>query len=325
MANIPNRSRAAFAIPHQRDGDQDILSIGRQCAARSCGLVDFLPITCAHCSEPFCMEHQLPQSHDCKKWDPSVADRRALECPLCSTPIAVPLGEDPNIRMSQHFDNDCVIITGKDAKKSSTPICSRPRCEKRLWQPIECVKCHNKFCAAHRYPEMHSCTSVSEPATASTHQANPFSNLSSQASAKSTAAMAAFKRSLASSNSSTPRSVPRRASAVVVSSNISTGALSASASTPVSAGADKMKSVFSSKDRCVSPFPAHTREFSKRTSLELSSSPSPHATSLTPQSDATVDTDKPRSPTAATSTRCAPNDFTFDTLPIVPRPLFGTA
>ena len=59
--------------------------------------------------------------------------------PLCSKLISVPPGEDPNIRIGRHVDEECSVTTGKaPSKASSTPVCGHKRCGKRLWQPISC-------------------------------------------------------------------------------------------------------------------------------------------------------------------------------------------
>lgn len=137
MSKTPEESRAAFAVHVNRE-PQEVLSIGQQCSAPTCHLIDFLPIKCHLCSEPFCQDHHRPESHQCSKWNPLEADRRAMECPLCKTLIAIPPGEDPNIKIGRHVDNECEVMNGKEAKKSLTPICARPRCDKRLWQPIQC-------------------------------------------------------------------------------------------------------------------------------------------------------------------------------------------
>ena len=137
MSGTPEKSRAAYAVHVDRE-PQDLLNIGQQCSEKTCNLIDFLPIKCNLCSAPFCQDHHRPEAHQCAKYNPLEADRRAIECPLCKTLIAIPPGEDPNIKIGHHVDTECKVMHGKDAKKSSTPVCARARCEKRLWQPIQC-------------------------------------------------------------------------------------------------------------------------------------------------------------------------------------------
>ena len=161
MSNNASDSRAAtYAVaPGSQDGE--LLNIGQQCSAteQKCTVVDYLPYVCDHCKKRFCSDHRMPEAHSCEKWDQSMADRRALECelfvsflvafkkarilmeiigPLCSELIAIPPGEDPNLRLGRHVDRDCVVMHGKTAKQSTTPTCSRARCGKPLWQPITC-------------------------------------------------------------------------------------------------------------------------------------------------------------------------------------------
>jgi hypothetical protein len=140
--------------------DQALLAIGRQCSKPSCLLVDFLPFRCQHCEEHFCGEHFLPAGHDCSKYDESKYNRVAPSCtfhilpssvnssdglrllgPLCNEPVAVPLGQDPNIRMEQHINSQCSVMTGKSKKTKSAPVCSKGKCEKVLFSPIRCTVC----------------------------------------------------------------------------------------------------------------------------------------------------------------------------------------
>ncbi|KAI5117443.1 hypothetical protein M0805_005822 [Coniferiporia weirii] len=303
MSFTPEESRAAFAVPQEHDAAaQDILSVGKQCAARSCGVVDFLPTKCNHCSDFFCTDHQRPESHDCAKWDPSAADRRAHACPVCSSLIAIPPGEDPNVRMERHINSECVVVTGAAVGKTSAPVCSQNRCGKLLWQPIDCEKCHKKFCATHRYPDVHSC-----PSAASKQSSQP--TLMSQANAKKVAALAAFKRSVAASSSNnrpSPKPAPKRAPALPTPSSTSTSAPAGSVAAAVSSGGDKVKATFSSKGR---PEP----------SLSL------HAPVPPPVSGDAVN-NKRRAPTTPTSSRCASDQqSTSGSRSFVPRSLFGTA
>ncbi|GLB38343.1 putative AN1-like Zinc finger [Lyophyllum shimeji] len=90
-----------------------LLDIGKQCSQPSCLLVDFLPFKCQHCQESFCQEHFKAAAHNCSKYDESKYNRVAPDCPLCSTPVAVRPGQDPNDRMEEHFAKECSVMTGK--------------------------------------------------------------------------------------------------------------------------------------------------------------------------------------------------------------------
>lgn len=55
--------------------------------------------------------------------------------PICNTPVAIPPGQDPNIRMTQHIENEC----GKGKEEvSKLPRCANGRCHKVLYAPINC-------------------------------------------------------------------------------------------------------------------------------------------------------------------------------------------
>lgn len=142
MSDLNPERRVVYAVtPGERSSEQEeLLSVGTRCTAKGCSQFDFLPFKCSHCNEQYCQEHFLPEVHSCSKWDKNAADRRALECPFCQALIAIPPGEDPNIRIGRHIDDDCLVLGQNKSSggKKKTPICRRPKCGKRLWQPIEC-------------------------------------------------------------------------------------------------------------------------------------------------------------------------------------------
>ncbi|KZS93625.1 hypothetical protein SISNIDRAFT_474213 [Sistotremastrum niveocremeum HHB9708] len=190
-----------------------LLFVGQQCSDKTCHLVDFLPLKCQHCAQPFCGEHFLPQNHSCEKYDVTKFDRVAPQCPLCNTPIAIPPGEDPNIKMSHHLETSCSSTTGRSSRTtSSTPRCQNVKCKKVLFAPIRCDSCRHQFCAEHRFPNGHNCSSLKSSLAA------PAKSTPSATSAKSTpsaqASLAAFKRTLASAKHAAK---PAPASSSVVS------------------------------------------------------------------------------------------------------------
>ncbi|KAF8517417.1 hypothetical protein BU17DRAFT_49861 [Hysterangium stoloniferum] len=160
-----------------------LLFIGQQCHSETCYMVDFLPFKCDHCKESFCADHYKPGQHPCDKFDASKHDRVAPPCPLCGTPIAIPLEQDPNLRMEQHIENDCKVTTGRSARPGM-PLCARGNCGKRLFAPIKCNDCGKQFCAAHRFPSSHTCArpvqkpaaSPSSPAVSKRKNAKPASS-----------------------------------------------------------------------------------------------------------------------------------------------------
>ncbi|KAI0061412.1 hypothetical protein BV25DRAFT_1838930 [Artomyces pyxidatus] len=187
--------------------DQQMLSIGKQCSDSTCGLVDFLPFKCQHCAQSYCAEHFRPTAHHCEQYDESKYNRVAPECPLCNEPVAIPPGEDPNVRMDRHFDTDCSVMTGKTRKAKSGPTCARGKCGKVLFAPIRCQKCNQQFCPEHRFPADHSCSSTASSSKPSTSKPS-FANAKSQASAAGAQAMAAFKRSATAASAAKPSLPP---------------------------------------------------------------------------------------------------------------------
>ena len=81
MARTPEEIRAAYAQGRpERTDDQELLNVGHSCGYDSCDLVAFLTFECQYCKERHCSEHKAPEDHECKKWNPMLADRRVLEC-----------------------------------------------------------------------------------------------------------------------------------------------------------------------------------------------------------------------------------------------------
>ncbi|TFK88192.1 hypothetical protein K466DRAFT_575484 [Polyporus arcularius HHB13444] len=179
--------------------DTHLLEVGKQCSSPSCLLVDFLPFKCQHCGDHFCGDHFLPNAHSCAKYDAAKHDRIAPPCPLCNTPVAIPPGQDPNVRMERHINTECSVMTGRKAK-SGTPTCARPKCGKVLFAPIRCDSCKQQFCPQHRFPKDHTC--AANRASSKQSPANTWANVSNQTSAASAAAVAALKRATATPTSS---------------------------------------------------------------------------------------------------------------------------
>ena len=151
---------ASSSSSSAQDRDNQLLEVGKQCSHPSCLLVDFLPFKCHHCELSFCQDHFKVDAHKCPKYDESKYNRVAPNCmsdliirtliyitfffllgPLCNIPVAVRSGQDPNVRMDIHLDQECSVVTGK-VKSKSTPVCARGNCKKVLFSPIRCdVRC----------------------------------------------------------------------------------------------------------------------------------------------------------------------------------------
>ncbi|TBU44464.1 hypothetical protein BD309DRAFT_862210 [Dichomitus squalens] len=218
--------------------DVQLLEVGKQCSDPTCLLVDFLPFKCQHCAQPFCGEHFLPTAHHCAQYDAAKLDRVAPSCPLCNTPVAIPPGQDPNIRMERHINSECSVMTGRSGKANAAPHCARPKCGKVLFSPIRCDSCKQQFCPQHRFPKDHSCSTSRASVSRQPAATNTWANVQNQTSAASAAATAAIKRATATA-STAPRthSQPK---AQPPSSDAKSGSSSSSRSSP-----------FSATDRCV--------------------------------------------------------------------------
>ncbi|KAK0464251.1 uncharacterized protein EV420DRAFT_1515569 [Desarmillaria tabescens] len=186
--------------------DAQLLAIGKQCSHSSCFLVDFLPFKCQHCELPYCQEHFLAKAHHCLKYDETKHNRVAPNCPLCNEPVAIPPGQDPNVKMESHLTTECSATTGR-AKTKSLPVCQRVKCGKTLYSPIRCDKCRKQFCPSHRFPSDHSCSPT--PVTGASRLLNLNTNsitvnaksLNAKASAVGAATVDAVKKSIPSSSS----------------------------------------------------------------------------------------------------------------------------
>ncbi|VDC04447.1 unnamed protein product [Peniophora sp. CBMAI 1063] len=187
------------------DREQSLLAIGHQCSHVSCNLVDFLPFKCQHCSESFCGDHFLPNQHSCAKYDEFSHNRVAPDCPLCNEPVAIPPGEDPNVRMERHLNAECSVMTGKT--KSKTPRCARGKCGKVLYAPIHCDKCSLDFCPTHRFPATHNCSSLASSSNKSASvkpvQRKPVTSSGPTSSQAGKKALASAKEGVASVKAST--------------------------------------------------------------------------------------------------------------------------
>ncbi|KAF8442828.1 hypothetical protein L210DRAFT_3396343 [Boletus edulis BED1] len=189
--------------------DTQLLSIGQQCSESSCLLVDFLPFKCQHCSKSFCGEHFLVAAHHCPQYDESKHNRVAPSCPLCNTPVAIPPGEDPNIRMERHISTECSVMTGKSGRIRSQPACARGKCGKVLYAPITCDACKKQYCPQHRFPKDHNCSSTTSTAASSSKS-------------RSIPSLAGFKLPTKTPTAQTSNASSARARPVATSSGAST-------------------------------------------------------------------------------------------------------
>ncbi|KAJ3983605.1 hypothetical protein F5890DRAFT_1462715 [Lentinula detonsa] len=192
------------------DQDGPLLDVGKQCSHPTCNLVDFLPFKCQHCQVSFCQDHYKVAEHSCPKYDENKHNRIAPNCPLCNEPVAIRPGQDPNIRMEDHFARQCSVMTGHVAKKS-TPVCAQRKCGKVLFAPIHCDKCRKSFCPSHRFPGDHACNTIQTARSGVSANSRPFAlNTASHAASSTVDAIKKTLSSTSNTNNSVVASAPSK-------------------------------------------------------------------------------------------------------------------
>lgn len=126
---------------------------GKHCAL--CSQFDTLAKACEWCNSIFCKHHFMPDEHDCQQRN---LERENLfpTCPLCNKKLKVKSGDDTNNIVNEHLDSGCIKYVFKKERKRP---CSHKGCDAHK-APIQCPKCHHKFCVTHRFPDDHNCFSV---------------------------------------------------------------------------------------------------------------------------------------------------------------------
>lgn len=173
------------------------------CAFDECRQFDFLPLLCTECGGKYCGEHSTPLQHRCDRrlapWEEGEEEEAGYLAPRCGFCGEVPRvwqrsagdrGRQEAVR--RHVEGgECSVVkeafSNRDRQKqSSGPQCSHRRCNKSLATlRLECPKCGQGFCAAHREVAKHDCpaaNSVPRPQNGAARQSAP-------AAASATAAM----------------------------------------------------------------------------------------------------------------------------------------
>ncbi|KAF9943059.1 zinc finger, AN1-type domain [Mortierella alpina] len=144
----------------------ELPSIGKHCSDSTCSQLDFLPFSCQYCKQIFCQDHWRLEGHVCPKRDEATQqDQRVPICPLCSKPVPVKKGEDPNLRMEQHISAGCPEPATTTSKPIYTNSCHFKACKNRSAIPIVCQKCRLNYCLKHRLEGDHACASLQSTTT----------------------------------------------------------------------------------------------------------------------------------------------------------------
>ncbi len=95
---------------------------GKQCSHLECKQLDFLAVSCTHCSKSFCKIHLSPFVHTCQGFKDNV---------LSDSDLAE--------KERERWQVKC-FLTG---------------CNKKDLIPMYCLKCNQHFCLAHRHEDQH--------------------------------------------------------------------------------------------------------------------------------------------------------------------------
>ncbi|CAG0918034.1 unnamed protein product [Notodromas monacha] len=131
-------------------------SVSARCVANFFLSSDFLPVKCDACGKVFCNDHYSYAAHDC-----SGALQRDVQvpvCPLCGIAVPVKRGEQPDIKVGEHIDNNCNSDVALSRKKVYANKCSMKGCKRKEMVPISCPDCGQNFCLSHRLGADHKCT-----------------------------------------------------------------------------------------------------------------------------------------------------------------------
>ncbi|CAH0563658.1 unnamed protein product [Brassicogethes aeneus] len=129
--------------------------LGKQCSKSDCKKLDFLSIKCDACSQTFCGEHYSYLTHNCP--NTYKKDNQVPVCPLCNIPCPVGRGQQPDVVVGAHIDNDCQADPAKSRRKVFTNRCSFKKCKNKEVIPVICSECKLNFCLKHRHAVDHSC------------------------------------------------------------------------------------------------------------------------------------------------------------------------
>lgn len=129
--------------------------LGEHCSERSCHKLDFLPVKCDACQKIFCHSHMSYLQHNCES--AYKKDVQVPVCPLCNNPVPAKRGEQPDIAVGAHIDNNCKSDTAQNRRKVFSNRCSAKGCKIKEMIPVDCSECLLNFCLKHRHPVDHQC------------------------------------------------------------------------------------------------------------------------------------------------------------------------
>ncbi|WVQ78596.1 hypothetical protein IAT38_000682 [Cryptococcus sp. DSM 104549] len=161
----------------------ELMFLGQECNHADCHLHDFLPFSCPACHQSYCQPHFLPSQHSCTApLPPSMVDRIAPTCPMCSEIVPYPKSLNPNEAVERHIlSGTCTGFQGGEERKKAEAkrrrdegeVCWKKNCGKVLVVKMKCEACQHVFCPTHRHPNTHTCTPNSTPSSSRTGTPQP--------------------------------------------------------------------------------------------------------------------------------------------------------
>ncbi|KAF9451226.1 hypothetical protein P691DRAFT_663715 [Macrolepiota fuliginosa MF-IS2] len=142
--------------------DNSLLDIGAQCSVPSCSVQDFLPIFCPSCSQYFCQDHVHSDLHS------------------CPTPTPPAQSDTQHDKLQRCALDNCNKLS-LDAYNETTAAA--------------CPTCKRSFCAHHRHPISHKCTSTTTLSQAPASTKNEKARALLAKVSSSSTAKAPFRRS----------------------------------------------------------------------------------------------------------------------------------
>ncbi|CAO3564144.1 unnamed protein product [Mortierella alpina] len=143
----------------------ELPSIGKHCSDSTCSQLDFLPFSCQYCKQSFARTTGGWKVMSVRNETRPHSRTNGCPCPLCSKPVPVKKGEDPNLRMEQHISAGCPEPATTTSKPIYTNSCHFKACKNRSAIPIICQKCRLNYCLKHRLEGDHACASLQSTTT----------------------------------------------------------------------------------------------------------------------------------------------------------------
>ncbi|PFH35951.1 AN1 family Zinc finger domain-containing protein [Besnoitia besnoiti] len=183
---------------------------GDVCSEPLCGMRDFLPFNCNKCGSVFCVDHFVPERHNCPRV--RSGDRRVYVCPTCLE--AVPMAnEEAEASAAQRHRPTCQPEKYEERRrqlKGST--CPIKCCRERLTDitTYHCKACDQDICLKHRLQEDHDCQRVQQARKEKQHRARSFRLFKSNSSEKTTQQVKPGRNALCSARGSEATQAPKQ-------------------------------------------------------------------------------------------------------------------